>query len=151
MIEVATAAAMRDLGERLASVCMVGDVIALEGELGAGKTTFTQGFAVGLGVTEPITSPTFVIARVHSGTRTDLVHVDAYRVGTRAELDDLDLPVERSVTVVEWGGDVVDLLAADPLVVHLVRRDDDAREVRITASVAWQSRLAPLGLHGDPS
>ena len=97
--------AIRDLGRRIGRVARAGDVIVLDGELGTGKTTLTQGIAQALGVTEQITSPTFVLARIHSSPALPLVHVDAYRLGGRIEIDDLDLPWEESVSVVEWGGD----------------------------------------------
>lgn len=117
----------RDLGRRLGA----GDLVILSGELGAGKTTFTQGLAEGLGVRGPITSPTFVIARVHPSLNggVPLVHVDAYRLGSLAELDDLDLDtaVEDSVTVVEWGEGKAEVLAQAHYTVHLARAlADDA-------------------------
>ena len=117
----------RELGRRL----VAGDLVILSGELGAGKTTFTQGLAEGLGVRGPITSPTFVIARVHPslGGGVPLVHVDAYRLGSLAELDDLDLDtaVEDSVTVVEWGEGKAEVLAQAHYTVHLARAlADDA-------------------------
>lgn len=102
---VADPEAMRTLGQRIGRTARAGDVIVLDGELGTGKTTLTQGIAQALGVTEAVTSPTFVIARIHPSTSVPLVHVDAYRLARRAELDDLDLPWEESVSVVEWGGD----------------------------------------------
>jgi tRNA threonylcarbamoyladenosine biosynthesis protein TsaE len=111
----------RQLGRRLGP----GDLVILSGELGAGKTTFTQGLAEGLGVRGPITSPTFVIARVHPSLTggAPLVHVDAYRLGSLAELDDLDLDaaVEESVTVVEWGEGKAEVLAQAHYTVHLAR------------------------------
>ncbi len=110
-----TAARMRDLGERLAGLLRPGDLVVLSGGLGAGKTTLTQGIGAGLGVRGPVTSPTFVIARLHPSLRggPDLVHADAYRLGSRAEVDDLDLDtdVDSSVTVVEWGEGLVEGLA----------------------------------------
>jgi len=102
---VADPEAMRTLGQRIGRMARAGDIIVLDGELGTGKTTLTQGIAQALGVTEAVTSPTFVIARIHPSTSVPLVHVDAYRLARRAELDDLDLPWEESVSVVEWGGD----------------------------------------------
>jgi tRNA threonylcarbamoyl adenosine modification protein YjeE len=114
-VDVATAADMRHLGERLASLLRAGDLVVLSGSLGAGKTTLTQGIGAGLGVRGPVTSPTFVIARQHPSLRggPDLVHADAYRLGSRAEVDDLDLDtdVATSVTVVEWGEGLVEDLA----------------------------------------
>ncbi|NUO34402.1 MAG: tRNA (adenosine(37)-N6)-threonylcarbamoyltransferase complex ATPase subunit type 1 TsaE, partial [Dermatophilaceae bacterium] len=97
----------RDFGRRLGALLRGGDVLVLTGDLGAGKTTLTQAVAEGLGVRGPITSPTFVIARVHPSLvgGPELVHVDAYRLGSALELDDLDLDadLDASVTVVEWG------------------------------------------------
>ncbi|MDQ1615459.1 MAG: tRNA threonylcarbamoyladenosine biosynthesis protein TsaE, partial [Actinomycetota bacterium] len=92
-VAVATDADMRELGRRLAAVLRAGDLVLLSGELGAGKTTLTQGIGAGLGVRGAVTSPTFVIARLHPplGEGPALVHVDAYRLGSLAELDDLDL------------------------------------------------------------
>lgn len=120
-------------GARLGQLLRAGDVVVLTGELGAGKTTLTQGLASGLGVRGPITSPTFVIARVHPSLvgGPALVHVDAYRLGGALDFDDLDLDasVEESVTVVEWGHGVAELLSQDHLEVEL--SGDDARTVRL--------------------
>ena len=114
-VDVPTAADMRHLGERLAGLLRAGDLVVLSGSLGAGKTTLTQGIGAGLGVRGPVTSPTFVIARQHPSLRGGpaLVHADAYRLGSRAEVDDLDLDtdVATSVTVVEWGEGLVEDLA----------------------------------------
>jgi len=133
-LTVATAAQMRGLGRSLATVLRAGDLVILSGGLGAGKTTLTQGIGDGLGVRGPITSPTFVIARVHPQvTRTAagqpgpaLVHADAYRLGSVLELDDLDLDTDTaaSVTVVEWGEGLAEGLA------------DDRLEIAITADAA---------------
>jgi tRNA threonylcarbamoyladenosine biosynthesis protein TsaE len=115
-VRVPTAAQMHDLGVRLASLLRAGDLVVLSGPLGAGKTTLTRGIGAGLGVRGPVTSPTFVIARVHPSLRggPDLVHADAYRLGSRAEVDDLDLDadVDSSVTVVEWGEGLVEDLTS---------------------------------------
>ena len=125
-LTVSTAAQMRALGRSLATVLRAGDLVILSGGLGAGKTTLTQGIGHGLGVRGPITSPTFVIARVHPSLepvaqtgqlRPALVHADAYRLGSVLELDDLDLDTDTaaSVTVVEWGEGLAEGLAADRL------------------------------------
>ena len=125
-LTVATAAEMRALGRSLATVLRAGDLVILSGGLGAGKTTLTQGIGDGLGVRGPITSPTFVIARVHPPLAPPamtgqappaLVHADAYRLGSALELDDLDLDTDTaaSVTVVEWGEGLAEGLAADRL------------------------------------
>lgn len=141
----------RSFGKRLAAVLRPGDLVVLSGPLGAGKTALAQGIGLGLGVSEPVTSPTFVIARVHHGGRVPLVHADAYRLGAvadpRAEVDDLDLDasVDGSVTVVEWGEGMVEQLADAHLEVRLVRRDDDAREVELRPSGGdWADRVADL-------
>ncbi len=125
-----TADDTRDLGRALGRVLRGGDLVVLTGDLGAGKTTLTQGVAEGLGVRVPITSPTFVIARVHPSLigGPDLVHVDAYRLGGAAELDDLDLDasLEESVTVVEWGHGMAEQLAEDLLEIVLERSGSEA-------------------------
>ncbi|MEZ0492655.1 tRNA (adenosine(37)-N6)-threonylcarbamoyltransferase complex ATPase subunit type 1 TsaE [Kineococcus sp. TBRC 1896] len=112
-------------GERVGRLLRAGDLVLLSGDLGAGKTTFTRGLARGLGVRGPVTSPTFVIAREHPSLVGGpvLVHVDAYRLGSLAEVDDLDLDTaaEEAVTVVEWGRGFVEELAGDRLEVDLLR------------------------------
>lgn len=122
-VTVATPADMRALGQRLAGLLAAGDLVVLGGPLGAGKTTLVQGIADGLGVRGPVTSPTFVIARVHPSLRRGpaLVHADAYRLTSPAEVDDLDLDasLDVSVTVVEWGGGLVEGLAPDRLEVTI--------------------------------
>jgi tRNA threonylcarbamoyladenosine biosynthesis protein TsaE len=132
------------LGRDLAELLRAGDLVVLVGPLGAGKTALTQGIGAGLGVREPVTSPTFVIARVHSGGRVPLVHVDAYRLGSVADVDDLDLDAsaEESVTVVEWGQGKVEQLADEHLEVRLERGDDDVRTVTLVPhGPGWQRRL----------
>lgn len=128
------------LGRELATRLRAGDVVLLTGELGAGKTTLTQGLGEGLGVRGPITSPTFVIARVHPSLvgGPALVHVDAYRLGDAVELEDLDLEasLERAVTVVEWGRGLAEQLADSYLEVELARavaeEDRTPRRARVT-------------------
>src|SRR3954468_24630978 len=129
-LAVPSAEAMRELGRELSTLLTDGDLVVLTGDLGAGKTTLTQGIGSGLGVREDITSPTFVIARVHRplGRGPSLVHVDAYRLTSLAEVDDLDLDasLEDSVTVVEWGEGLVEDLATGRLEIVLRRpRGDD--------------------------
>jgi len=120
---VSTADQMRALGSRLAELLQAGDLVVLSGPLGAGKTTLAQGIGTGLGVRGHVTSPTFVIARRHPSLRggPDLVHADAYRLGSRAEVDDLDLDADlaTSVTVVEWGEGLVEDLAPSFLAVDI--------------------------------
>lgn len=132
--EVADADAMRDLGTALAGRLKAGDLVVLSGPLGAGKTTLVQGVAVGMRVSGSVTSPTFVIARVHEalGSGPDLVHVDAYRLSSLGEVADLDLEVSLSdsVTVVEWGEGKVEGLASRRTVVS-IDRDADPRTVTI--------------------
>ena len=122
---VADTDAMRTFAAEVAKGCRAGDVVVLSGPLGAGKTTFTQGFASGLQVSGAVTSPTFVIARVHRSTvgGPDLVHVDAYRLGGLAELDDLDLDASLadSVTVVEWGEGLAERLSPEVVRVQIER------------------------------
>ena len=134
-IEVPTAGAMRDLGRRLAAGLRAGDLLVLSGPLGAGKTTLVQGIGEGLGVRGPITSPTFVIARVHPSLRGGpaLVHADAYRLGGVAEIDDLDLDssAASSVIAVEWGEGLAEGLSDDRLEVT-IEIHGEARTVRLT-------------------
>jgi tRNA threonylcarbamoyladenosine biosynthesis protein TsaE len=122
-IGVPDAAQMRALGARLAGLLRPGDLVVLAGPLGAGKTTMVQGIGTGLSVRGPVTSPTFVIARVHRSLvgGPDLVHADAYRLGSRLEVDDLDLDadVDHAVTVVEWGEGLVEYLTAGHLQVTI--------------------------------
>jgi tRNA threonylcarbamoyladenosine biosynthesis protein TsaE len=120
---VQTAEQTQAVGRRLARLLQRGDLVVLTGDLGAGKTTLAQGIGDGMGVRGDVTSPTFVIARVHPPLRSGppLVHVDAYRLATLAEVDDLDLDasLSESVTVVEWGEGLVEELAADRLEVTI--------------------------------
>ena len=134
----------QDFGRRLGALLRGGDVLVLTGDLGAGKTTLTQGIAEGLGVRGPITSPTFVIARVHPSLVGGplLVHVDAYRLGSALELDDLDLDadLDASVTVVEWGAGLAEQLSDSRL--ELTITGDDVRTVRLVGNgERWASVL----------
>lgn len=129
-LRVTTADQTHALGAALGSGLQPGDLVVLTGELGAGKTTFTQGLGEGLGVRAGIISPTFVLVRIHpnlpDGPRPggpDLVHVDAYRLGSASEIDDIDLEntLDSSVTVVEWGRGRVEHLSESRLEVDLHR------------------------------
>jgi tRNA threonylcarbamoyladenosine biosynthesis protein TsaE len=134
----------RALGTELAGLLQAGDLVVLVGPLGAGKTALTQGIGAALGVGEPVTSPTFVIARVHRGGKVPLVHVDAYRLGGVADVDDLDLDAstDESVTVVEWGQGLVERLTDEHLEVRLDRRDDDVRTALLVPhGSGWERRL----------
>lgn len=134
-VVVPTADDMRELGAILGGACTGGDVLVLAGDLGAGKTTFTQGLARGLGIEDRVTSPTFVIAREHPhpSDGPHLLHVDAYRIGSALELDDLDLTsqLDRSVVVVEWGRGMAENLSPRRVDVEFVRSDDEADETRL--------------------
>lgn len=133
-LRVPTEGEMRDLGRRLAALLRAGDLVLLSGPLGAGKTTLTQGVGDGLKVRGPITSPTFVIARVHPSLAGGpaLVHADAYRLGGLDELDDLDLDLQDAVTVVEWGGGIAEGLSDDRLEIVIERSETDERTVTLT-------------------
>lgn len=120
---VATSADMHALGVELAGMLAAGDLLVLTGPLGAGKTTLTRGIGEGLGVRGPVTSPTFVLARSHPSLvgGSPLVHVDAYRLGSAVELDDLDIDFAGSVVVVEWGSGMLDGVADSWLEVVIER------------------------------
>jgi tRNA threonylcarbamoyladenosine biosynthesis protein TsaE len=125
--------AMHALGLRLGSALRAGDLVVLTGPLGAGKTTLTRGIGEGLGVRGPVSSPTFVLARTHPSLvgGAPLIHVDAYRLSSPAELDDLDLDYEAAVVIVEWGAGMVDGIADSVLEIRIDRRDDDSRAVEL--------------------
>ena len=148
LLVVPTPAAMKQLGRAIATVVRRGDVLVLTGDLGAGKTTFTQGLGEGLGIRGPVTSPTFVIARVHPSLIEGpaLVHVDAYRLGSALELDDLDLDadLDAGVTVVEWGRGVAEQLSADRLEVTLgAGQDSEERTVTVVGvGPRWEDPIA---------
>ncbi len=138
----------RAFGRALGGLLRAGDLVLLTGDLGAGKTTLAQGIADGMRVRGPITSPTFVIARVHPSLvgGPDLVHVDAYRLSGLDELDDLDLDttLESSVTVVEWGHGLAEGLTDDRLEVVLAA--DPGTEARTVTVVAHGARWAGADL-----
>lgn len=133
-VEVATSDDMVELGRRVASVVRAGDVVIANGDLGAGKTTFTQGLGAGLGVEGAVISPTFVLSRVHRAAEgPDLVHVDAYRLSSASELFDLDLDatLADSVTLVEWGTGIAEGLADSRLDIDIQRSADPADNTRV--------------------
>jgi tRNA threonylcarbamoyladenosine biosynthesis protein TsaE len=148
-VTLASADDTHAFGMRLGRLLRAGDLVVLTGGLGAGKTTLTQGIGAGLGVRGPVTSPTFVIARVHpvlEGPGPALVHADAYRLGSISEVDDLDLDtdVASAVTVVEWGSGLVEGLAEDRLEISIEPdQDSDVRTVTINGNGArWHAVLA---------
>ena len=136
-LEVAGPEGTRALGARLARLLRAGDLVLLSGALGAGKTTLAQGIGSAMGVRGRISSPTFVIARLHPalGDGPDLIHVDAYRISSLEEVDALDLEssMEESVTLVEWGeGKGADAGGARA-VTDLTVADDGRRTIAVTA------------------
>jgi tRNA threonylcarbamoyladenosine biosynthesis protein TsaE len=149
-VKLRTVEDTRAFGRRLAGVLRAGDLVVLTGPLGAGKTALVQGIGAGLEVEGAITSPTFVIARLHRG-RTPLVHADAYRLGDRpdprAEIDDLDLDAsaDDAVTVVEWGEGLVERLNDEYLQVRLDRLEDDTRVAELIPHGGdWPARVQRL-------
>ncbi|HEX3732222.1 MAG TPA: tRNA (adenosine(37)-N6)-threonylcarbamoyltransferase complex ATPase subunit type 1 TsaE [Mycobacteriales bacterium] len=153
-LTAATVEETRAVGEALGVLLRAGDLVILTGDLGAGKTALTQGIAVGLGVFGEVTSPTFVIARVHRpdpvrGRGIGLVHVDAYRLGGSLEVDELDLDTDLaagSVTVVEWGAGMAEQLAPSRLEIEIVADPvTELRELRCTpVGESWNDRLGQL-------
>ena len=147
---IATPDEMAALGARIAGQLRAGDLVALNGELGAGKTTLTRGLGEALQVRGAVTSPTFVLARTHP--RADgppLVHVDAYRLQSAVELDDLDIDFERSITVVEWGAGLLDGITDDWLELDIVRpvggvETEDGVEPRTVTITGHGERWADL-------
>ena len=134
MISIATAGEMHQLGEKLSTHLRAGDLVLVNGPLGAGKTVLVQGVGAGLGISG-ITSPTFVISRVHKAA-VPFIHVDAYRLvdseNPNLYLDDLDLDIAGSITLIEWGGAESARLSEDRLEIT-IDRSDDVRKVEITA------------------
>lgn len=135
--------AMHRLGVALAGTLDAGDLVVLSGPLGAGKTTLTRGLGEGLQVRGTVTSPTFVLARTHPSTtgRPPLVHVDAYRLGSAAELDDLDIDYARSIVVVEWGRGMLDGLTENWLDIEIIRP--------VGAAAGDSARRGTLGADAD--
>jgi tRNA threonylcarbamoyladenosine biosynthesis protein TsaE len=150
VLELATPVDTERLGQAVGARLRAGDVVVLSGPLGAGKTVLARGIGAGLGVRGPVTSPTFVIAREHpalpGGRGIPLVHVDAYRLGGIAELDDLDLDTDllAAAVVVEWGEGMAERLADEHLLIRLQRPpDDDNPDDRRVAQLCGPARLIP--------
>lgn len=153
-LEIADPEAMHAFGIRVASLLRAGDVVLLTGDLGAGKTTFTRGLGEGLRVRGPVTSPTFVLARTHPSLVDGpaLVHVDAYRLGSALELDDLDIDFARSVVVAEWGAGLIEVLTESYLSIEIDRphgaggaADGGDEDVSIEPVEPRQVRITGIG------
>ncbi|MDO5066672.1 MAG: tRNA (adenosine(37)-N6)-threonylcarbamoyltransferase complex ATPase subunit type 1 TsaE [Propionibacteriaceae bacterium] len=148
VVDVPDAWAMQELGARLAGLLRAGDVVIATGDLGAGKTTLTQGIGRGLQVKGPVISPTFVISRIHHslGEGPDLVHVDAYRMGSAGELADIDLDatLPGAVTLVEWGEGLAEWLSEDRLEIDIDRSCDPRRVTLTGVGPRWAGALESL-------
>jgi len=132
----------RAIGRRLASFLSPGDVILLAGELGAGKTAFAGGLAEGLGIEEPVISPSFMLVRRYGGGFIPLTHADVYRLGSLNELEDLDLFEEarEGVLIIEWGNVVVSAMPDDHLRVEIEVTGPGERVLRLLSQGAWEAR-----------
>lgn len=155
MITIPTAEDMERFGARVGRVLSAGDVVCLTGELGAGKTTFTRGLGRELAVRGTVTSPTFVVARTHPREgNVPFVHIDAYRLQSAAELEDLDIDWANVVSVVEWGQGMLDTIVDDWLEIIIDRShtaDDETRTVRLHAVGPRGNELADIIGRGAPS
>jgi tRNA threonylcarbamoyladenosine biosynthesis protein TsaE len=129
---IETTEEMMSLGESISQVLTAGDLVLLIGPLGAGKTTLTRGVGKGLRAIGNVSSPTFVIARIHKRENSDvpLVHVDAYRLGSPSELDDLDIPFSQAIVLVEWGKGLTDGIADNWLEIEIARDTTGVSETR---------------------
>ena len=145
-LTIETAEQMHELGIKIAKTLDAGDLVILTGPLGAGKTTFTRGVGEGLNVIGNVSSPTFVIARTHKreGTSVPLVHVDAYRLSSPQEFDDLDIDTEQSIVLVEWGRGFADDLLDSWAEIEIERDNSGATEARTLTITgfgdAWEKR-----------
>jgi tRNA threonylcarbamoyladenosine biosynthesis protein TsaE len=130
------------LGARLASSLRPGDVVVLAGGLGAGKTLFTRGIATGLGVEEPVTSPSFVLVRTYRTGFLPVIHADIYRLGSFNEFQDLDVfnMAEDGILIIEWGEAVESALPADHLRIEFQVEEDQSRLLRFVGEGAWAER-----------
>jgi tRNA threonylcarbamoyl adenosine modification protein YjeE len=137
-LQISTAEDMHEFGSKLAGILKAGDLVILTGPLGAGKTTFTRGVGEGLRAIGNVSSPTFVIARTHKRENSEvpLVHVDAYRLSSLHEFDDLDIDIDHSIVLVEWGRGFAEELAESWLDIEIGRDhtgESDIRDVTVTA------------------
>jgi tRNA threonylcarbamoyl adenosine modification protein YjeE len=155
-LEIPTSDAMERLGESLALVAKAGDVIILTGELGAGKTTFARGFGRALHLTTPMSSPTFVVARTHQPSKPGeppVVHIDAYRIGSVAEMAELDVDAESSIVLAEWAAPYASALSDSWLEIVVERpvatelldiESDEPRQLSLSAHGVNRERYEPL-------
>lgn len=146
-LQIKSAEEMEQLGSKLAGLLKPGDLVLLAGPLGAGKTTLTRGIGKGLKAEGTIQSPTFVLARTHRIPNGKLVHVDAYRLSSAVELDDLDIDFENSIVIVEWARDYLDGFSENFLTVEIDRTsEDDERVLTLTPTGSrWkEASLASL-------
>lgn len=147
VVEAATAADTRRLGRTLAALAHKGDIILLTGSLGTGKTALAAGIAEGLGVTEPLVSPSFILMRTYQDGFMPLVHADVYRIGSSGEFEDLDLldAARDGLLVIEWGDSVAGFLPDTCMIVELAGTGDDPRTIRFEPRGPWVDRsLAEL-------
>jgi tRNA threonylcarbamoyladenosine biosynthesis protein TsaE len=149
VLTITSADNMYALGARLAGSLQAGDVVVLHGPLGAGKTTLVRGLGEALGVDGMIQSPTFVVARVHKrhdASQPPLVHVDAYRLNHHDELVDLDIDVEHSITLIEWGRPYVEHIATEWLDIDIQRPSDEAEIINLEEADQG-TRVVTLSAH----
>ncbi len=141
--QISTAEEMNEFGIRVARILKAGDLVILTGPLGAGKTTFTRGVGEGLKAIGNVSSPTFVIARTHKreNSSVPLVHVDAYRLSSVHEFDDLDIDIENSIVLVEWGRGFAEALADSWLDIEIERDTTGESEVRTVTVIANGERF----------
>lgn len=143
-LHVETPEQMHELGIRLSGLMRAGDLVLLAGSLGAGKTTLTRGIGAGLGAEGTVQSPTFVLARTHrTAAGLKLTHVDAYRLASAIELDDLDIDFENSIVVIEWARDFLSGYATDYLEIEIDRSNEDESRVVVIHPVGkrWQEAI----------
>ncbi len=145
--QISTAEEMNEFGIRVAGLLKAGDLVILTGPLGAGKTTFTRGVGEGLKAIGNVSSPTFVIARTHKreNSSVSLVHVDAYRLSSVHEFDDLDIDIENSIVLVEWGRGFAEALADSWLDIEIERDTTGESDVRTVTVIAHGERFANEG------